>query len=411
MARPAARQHFLFARALADLSWPSEKDRRGAARAAFIDLVRSPSQRVVVSTFTLDDEALVEPSWLIDDLSRAQLSVVEVEPPATQARVFVEETLSIHPPDLSSLDEGERAWASMRLARTAADDERYHGQAGTQPPGPLSVSAVETYLACPFKFFAQYVLRLEEEPDDEEVMDPRRQGQFIHTVFQSFFSAWQQTGRRAITAANLDEARALFATVVEKHVARLPEAEAALERTRLLGSSVAEGLAEAVFRMEAERSNEVVERLLEHPLKGEFEFEGPGGRRTVALRGVADRLDLLEDGTVRLIDYKLSSAPSRSRALQLPIYGLCAEQRLAGYRGRNWTLGEAAYVVPRAQTRAAAVRRTRQPRRGAEERPGETPRGGRRHRAGRVSADAGRRLPVHLLCFCSRCRQDYVGDV
>ena len=35
-------------------------------------------------------------------------------------------------------------------------------------PAAWAVSALETYLDCPFKFFAQHVLRLAEEPDDEE---------------------------------------------------------------------------------------------------------------------------------------------------------------------------------------------------------------------------------------------------
>ena len=38
---------------------------------------------------------------------------------------------------------------------------------------------------------------------------------------------------------------------------------------------------------------EVVERLLEYKLSGEFEFAGPRGGRRIALKGVADRLDLL----------------------------------------------------------------------------------------------------------------------
>ena len=51
---------------LAALGWPSERDRRSASVAAFVDLVRSPSAEVLVSTFTFDDEALVEPSSLVE---------------------------------------------------------------------------------------------------------------------------------------------------------------------------------------------------------------------------------------------------------------------------------------------------------------------------------------------------------
>src|SRR5262249_8287772 len=161
-----------------------------------------------------------------------------------------------------------------------------------------------------------------EEPDDEEVMDPRRQGQLVHDVFEAFFKEWAASGRQAVTPANLDEARAMFETVVDRCLAGLSDTEAALERTRLLGSSAAAGLGEAVLRMEAERSTGVVARLLEHRLEGAFTIETEAGPRTVQLKGKADRIDLLEDGTFRLIDYKLGWPPNKARALQLPVYSL-----------------------------------------------------------------------------------------
>ena len=97
--------------------------------------------------------------------------------------------------------------------------------------------------------------------------------------------------------------------------------------------------------MEAERPVAVVERLLEHKLEGRFTVRTESGDREVALKGKADRLDLLSDGSFRLIDYKLGWPPDRNRALQLPIYSLCAETQLAGRHGRTWKLGEAAYLA------------------------------------------------------------------
>jgi RecB family exonuclease len=396
---------------LASLGWPSEKDRRGAETATFVDLLRSPAHRIALSTFTLDEEALVEPSSLIDDIGRARLEILEIEPPGPD-RVFIEEALSLDPPDLGRLTGDAAAWASMRMARTPHTDAGYHGQAGAQRPRRLSVSAIETYLRCPFQYFAQYVLRLQEEPDDDEVMDPKRQGQFIHTVFQSFFETWQARGHRAITPDTLDTARALFSEIVETHLADLPEAEASLERTRLLGSGVAAGLGEVVFRMEAERPIEVVERLLEYKLDGEFELAGPDGPRKIVLRGIADRLDLLADGTFRLIDYKLSSAPNKSRALQLPIYGVCAEQRLTDHNGRRWVLGEAAYITFRGQKRVHPLFTARADRddvlKGAQERLVAAVDGIERGEFPPTPTD------VFLCGFCSFtavCRKDYVGDV
>jgi len=63
------------------------------------------------------------------------------------------------------------------------------------------------------------------------------------------------------------------------------------------------------------------------------------------VRGKADRLDLLADGTLRVIDYKTGRAPQAGRALQLPVYAACAERQLAGYLGRAWRVGRAGYVA------------------------------------------------------------------
>ena len=333
------------------LGWPSEKDRRAAADARFVDLLGSAARRTQVFTFTLDEDALVSRSMQLDEIPRARLSAVERAADA-DARVFADEALSLQPLMLDCLTGEARTWAELRTGRSPTESPEFHGtvSASLSPgsssrPRVWSVSALETYLDCPFKFFARHVLELDEEPDDEEVMDPRRQGVFVHDVFEQFFDAWQKAGHRAVTPDNLDLAREMFTDVVDQALERLPAAEAGLERTRLLGSSAAAGLGEAVFRMEAERPVAVVERLLEHRLEGEFTIETASGPRVVTLRGKADRVDLLEDGTFRLIDYKLGWPPNRARALQLPIYSICAEQRLARHRRRHWTLGEAAYLA------------------------------------------------------------------
>lgn len=411
------------------LGWPSEKDRRAAADARFVDLVSSASRRTYAFTFTLDEDSLVTRSAQLDEIPRARLSSVS-SMPFDDTLAFVDEALSLEPVTLAPLDDVARAWAEMRIARTSGEAMDFHGtvRGGTgvpvqtvlstvqglpSPPRAWSVSALETYLDCPFKFFAQRVLRLEEEPDDDEVMDPRRQGQFVHDVFEKFFAAWKRAGHRAITPANLDAARDLFTTIVDAALddAHLSEAEAGLERTRLLGSPAAAGLGEAVFRMEAERPLAVVDRLLEHPLNGDFTFATAGGPRTVALKGKADRIDLLEDGTFRVIDYKLGWPPQRGRALQLPIYGLCAQQQLTAERGRPWTLGEAAYIAFKGPRRVVPLFSA-----GDRE---KTLADAQQRMADTLDAIARGEFPptpddvyrCETCSFATVCRKDYVGDV
>jgi RecB family exonuclease len=125
-------------------------------------------------------------------------------------------------------------------------------------------------------------------------------------------------------------------------LATLSPSDAAIERTRLLGSPVAPGLADLVLRMEAERGVPVLGRRLEERFDGVFELTGAEGARRLPIRGVVDRIDQLGDGTLRVIDYKSSVPPA---ALQLAIYAVTAVQRLATHPGRRWTIGEVAYVV------------------------------------------------------------------
>lgn len=396
---------------LKSLGWPSEKDRRAAEDARFLDLLTSASRRTIVSTFTLDEDAIVSRSVQLDEIPRARLSTMAREA-FEDARVFADEALSLEPIVFDPYQGDARAWAELRTARSPADAPAFHGTVPGVPARAWSVSAIETYLDCPFKFFAQHVLKLEEEPEDQEVMDPRRQGQFVHDVFERFFTAWQKAGHRAVTPENLDAAREMFTAVVDRALEHLPIAEAGLERTRLLGSPAAAGLGEAVFRMEAERPTAVVERLLEEKLGGDFTFATADGARTIALRGKADRIDLLEDGTFRLIDYKLGWPPQRGRALQLPIYSLCAEQKLAGYKETNWSLGEAAYLAFKGPKRVVALFTTAADRTKvlteAQQRLADTVAAIERGEFPPTPDDVWR---CETCGFAPVCRKDYVGDV
>jgi len=121
---------------------------------------------------------------------------------------------------------------------------------------------------------------------------------------------------------------------------------------------------------------------------------------------------LLADGTFRLIDYKLSSAPSKTRALQLPIYGVCAEQRLTMHNGRSWTLGEAAYIAFRGPKRIYPLFTARADR-------DDVLKAAQEKLVGAVDGIERGEFPptptdVFLCGFCSFaavCRKDYVGDV
>jgi RecB family exonuclease len=329
---------------LTQLGWPADADRLSAARARFQDLLTLPKARVSLSAFTLEDDAIVPASTFLDDIEAVGLPVERVRP-RDDVRVLTHEAIAEEPIAAEAVAGPTAEWLTLRLSRTPGSDAAFHGAAGARRQPIYSVSYVEHYLDCPFKYFATHVLQLPEERADETGLTPQERGQFLHDVFREFFAQWHAAGRRAITLENVGDALALFEQVTEERLLTLSEADRPLERTHLLGSAASPGLAERAFGFEIDHGVEVVERLLEHELEGPFSFTSGGVTRTVPVKLKADRIDLLTDGTLRVIDYKLGRAPKTARSLQLPIYGVCAEQQLKTRDGRDWKLSRAAYVA------------------------------------------------------------------
>ena len=391
---------------LRELGWPAESDRLDGVRASFEDLLRLPSSRLVVSSFTLEDDAVVAASTLVDTLPVAGLDTrVEVVP---TARIFEVEALGLDPVEASHLGSFALAAATRRVGAVSS---RRAGQTGGQPASSYSLSALERYQDCPFKYFAADVLKLEEPPEDEPMLSPRARGRFVHEVFQRFFEAWDRRGCRTITVDRVDEARALFEEVAGPLLARFSEAEATLERARLFGTAVSVGIVDVVIGLEASRTVPIQERLLEYRLEGDFFLGVPDGRQ-VPLRGVADRIDLLEGDRLRVIDYKSGYAPNPKRALQAPIYALCAQQRLAERDGRRWEIDEAAYVAFAGKRPLVPVVRSGTSGRDA------VLEGARARAIGLIDgieqgAFPPRPYETRICSYCaypSVCRKDYVGD-
>jgi RecB family exonuclease len=394
---PGRPRHNIFytAAVLRDLGWPSEADRLEGARSAFLDLLRLPRERLVLSTFSLEADAIVSPSLLAEEVGGAGLPTIVSGLSAVP--IFDFEQLTAEAVDAPADQEEERAAA--------------HPPSGSEAPlQAWSLSALERYQDCPFKFFAADVLRLEEAPEDESTLSPRARGRFIHEVFQRFFEMWDAAGHGTISTDRIDAAREMFRGAAEPLLARLPEADASLERARLFGSAISVGIIDVVLAIEASRPVGVRERLLEYRLAGEFTLGAPDGRR-VALKGVADRIDLLDGRRLRVVDYKSGSGPNPRRALQVPIYALCAQERLTERDGRPWEIDEAAYVAFSGKRALIPVVKA-----GAAPQPVLSDARARVFEVldGIARAEFPPRPHDPMICrYCaypSVCRKDYVGD-
>jgi RecB family exonuclease len=334
---------FYAASLLKSLGWPQDADQSRAEFAGFRDLLNVAARSTRLSRFELDGDAIVGPSPLVDILTGVPLaSGVAGE----RRPVFTDELIAagLRPIEL----EGDVAdWLALRHARPPLSARAYTGFVSPRAPGPYRVSRVDRYVHCPFKYFAESVLRLDEERDELSGLSPLERGTLLHSIFERFYTAWQAQGGSAITAALIGEAADLFERIVRESLAGLEPGDRALEETRLLGSLVSRGVGERVFELEADSHVAVRDRWLERDLRGTFSFPLLSGldTRPIEIRGKVDRLDLLDDGSLRVIDYKLGQMPDLESSTQIAVYAHCARQVLEAADGGTYPISAAMYFA------------------------------------------------------------------
>lgn len=329
---------------LKSLGWPQDADHSAAQLAAFRDLLGLPSQTLHLHAFQLDADAVVGLSPMVDVVRGVPTTD---GPPLPDAAMFDDEVLTADLAAESTLEAVPLAWLSARDGRPDLSSPEYKGQSDPQPSQQYRVSKVDRYVTCPFKYFAESVLKLPEEREDTAGLTPLERGTLLHDLFERFYRDWQDAGYGSITPALLPVAVERFTALASSTLAKLPEADRVLEQTRLLGSLVARGVAERVFELEAESGDEVVGRLLEQKIVGPFTFPGLGGLKqvTVAINGKADRIDVLAGGALKVIDYKLGRMPDLNTSIQIAAYAHAVQQQLEAADGVSHPIAAASYLA------------------------------------------------------------------
>jgi ATP-dependent helicase/nuclease subunit B len=177
-------------------------------------------------------------------------------------------------------------------------------------PKGLSVTDIETWLRDPYAIYAKYVLGLRPlDPLDADI-GPLERGRAIHSALERFLREFP----RELPDDYTQLIRIADDVFREAH---LPNVAIALWRPRFINAArwfVAE---------EKLRRQSVVRSHLE--IAGKRAFETPAGE--FVLRGRADRIDVLNDGTAAIIDYKTGQLPSPKQVKlllspQLPLEAL-----------------------------------------------------------------------------------------
>ena len=165
-------------------------------------------------------------------------------------------------------------------------------------PRHISASRVRTLLNDPYAIFARHVLRLEPVQPLSRDVTPLLFGTMVHEALEEFVRRWPRE-------LPDDAAEALFALLVEKHRECIGNEEH-LQQVRERLKRMARWF---VHDADCERSWRR-DLLRAHPeCEGRIAFDIAGAPFSLSAR--ADRLDVLADGTLRIIDYKTGTLPSR----------------------------------------------------------------------------------------------------
>jgi ATP-dependent helicase/nuclease subunit B len=181
-------------------------------------------------------------------------------------------------------------------------------------PRKLSVTEIETLMRSPYDLYAKHVLKLKPLDALGEDPDARERGTIVHAIFARFvFEKCDPAGPQAFEQL-MDIAREEFAGLD------------AIGERRDIWLKRFEAAARQFLDFEQGRSHLVAERHAEVDGRWDLRLAEP-----FAVTGKADRVDVLTDGTLEILDFKTGSPPSGAamkgfEAPQLPVEALVARQ-------------------------------------------------------------------------------------
>jgi ATP-dependent helicase/DNAse subunit B len=201
-----------------------------------------------------------------------------------------------------------------------------------------SASKLNNYNYCPFKFFVQYVLKLETLPDPSEGMDVMQRGSLLHKILEVFYNRVIQD-RMNLNEENVEPCLELLEEVEEQILSSAPIKYGF--RPGVLWRYEKAEIQRLLAAFVSWECGDGKQFIRYSPYKTEVKFGFNDGVLPtlkisadigiVWMHGLIDRIDRDQDGNLRIIDYKsgsskfYKSAIEEGTALQTALYALAAE--------------------------------------------------------------------------------------
>ena len=177
-----------------------------------------------------------------------------------------------------------------------------------ESPAMLSPTAFFRYVACPLRFYFYSVARLKADDDLTEEVDAPMFGTILHAAAQRLYERIAGEDHpggtlRALVGSGAVEravAAAINSEYLQNEAADVKEYQGNL---MLVHGIVSKYLRHGVVAYDAAHDGFRVEGL-ERPVEDSFPFVSAGRELRVRFGGIADRIDRLDDGRLRVVDYK-----------------------------------------------------------------------------------------------------------
>lgn len=176
----------------------------------------------------------------------------------------------------------------------------------------LSPTAFFRYVACPLRFYFHSVARLDSDDEISEEVDAPMFGTILHAAVQRLYARIEGEAHPGGTLRALvrtGEVPAAVEAAINEHYLRDPKATTADYTGNLLlvKDIVTRYLRGGVIAYDAAHDGFTVVGL-ERRVGCGFAFGSAGRQLTMRFSGIADRIDRLDDGSLRVVDYKTGAA-------------------------------------------------------------------------------------------------------
>ncbi len=270
---------------------PTPEHHEGVYAYYFYRLIQRARRVWMLYCSKADDKSTGEPSRYIYQLD------YESGIPVHKVEVGVDANLADTPP----IEVPKDARVLRQLARFTDPESK----------ATLSPTAFFRYVACPLRFYFHSVARIESDEEISEEVDAPMFGTILHAAAQRLYAPLRGEAHPGGTLRALSRSDAVAEAVdasIRENYLKDPSATTSDYTGNLLlvRDIVIRYLRGGVMPYDAEHDRFAVQDVEQEVAYG-FDFSAAGRPLRMKFAGIADRIDRLDDGTLRVVDYKTGS--------------------------------------------------------------------------------------------------------